>query len=98
MLKKRPLKTRPVCKVTFQLPDAIEASKVAVVGDFNDWDPSEHPMQQLKSGQHKITIDLDKDQEYQFRYLVDDEAWYNDWDADRYVENPYGGQNSIVVT
>lgn len=98
MLKKQTLKTRPVCKVTFTLPDAIDAESAAVVGDFNDWDPSQHEMQRLKSGAHKVTIDLEQDQMYEFRYLVNDEEWYNDWEADEYRRNAFGEENSVVFT
>ena len=35
-IKKQYLKSKPVCKVTFSVP-AKEATKVAVVGDFNEW-------------------------------------------------------------
>ena len=34
-IKKQYLKSKPVCKVTFSVP-AKEATKVAVVGDFNE--------------------------------------------------------------
>lgn len=98
MLKKRQLKSRPVCKVTFRLPKTTEAESAAVVGDFNDWDSAENPMDQLKSGEFKVTIDLEQDHEYEFRYLLDDETWYNDNQADRYVANPFGGENSLIVT
>ncbi len=98
MLKKRQLKTRPVCKVTFRLPKTIEAKTVSVVGDFNDWDPNAHHMDQLKSGERKLTIDLGQGGEYEFRYLLDGEAWYNDKQADRYVANAFGGENGLVVT
>lgn len=98
MLKKRSLKTRPVCKVTFTLPEHIDAETAAVVGDFNEWNPSEHQMRQLKNGKHKVTIDLDRDCKYQFRYLVDGETWYNDGEADSYVANEFGGQNGLIIT
>jgi len=31
-----------------------------------------------------------------FRYLVDGERWENDWAADAYVPNPFGGEDSVV--
>ena len=37
-IAKQYLKTKPVCKVTFTVP-AEDAKKVAVVGDFNNWNP-----------------------------------------------------------
>ena len=33
---------------------------------------------------------------YRFRYLLDGQRWENDWAADDYVDNTYGGQDSVV--
>ena len=33
---------------------------------------------------------------YRFRYLLDGERWENDWEADDYADNDYGGQDSVV--
>jgi 1,4-alpha-glucan branching enzyme len=99
-IKKQYLKTRPVCKVTFRLPkEAVdEAEKVTVVGDFNNWEKNATPMDKLKSGEFKTIIELEPGNEYEFRYLIDDREWENDWDADKYVPTPYGeGDNSVVV-
>jgi 1,4-alpha-glucan branching enzyme len=97
MLKKQYLKTKSVCKVTFYLPEAINGDEVFLVGDFNDWDETATPMERLKDGRYKVTLNLEKGQEYQFRYLVDGE-WHNDWEADKYVLNPFSGDNSVVST
>jgi hypothetical protein len=35
---------------------------------------------------------------YRFRYLLDDERWENDWSADDYVANEFGGDDSVVHT
>lgn len=98
MLKKQYLKSKPICKVTFYTPAAIEAETVYLVGDFNDWSETETEMSKLKDGRFKVTLDLETDQEYQFRYLVNGEEWHNDWEADKYVPNPFSGDNSVVVT
>lgn len=99
MFKKRFLK-KGVVKVDFILPDAIaaDADTAFIVGDFNDWDEKATPMTQLKSGSFKITLDLEPNREYQFRYLVNGNQWHNDWDADKYVPNPFSGDNSVVST
>ena len=45
-----------------------------------------------------VTIDLEPDREYQFRYLLNDKTWENDCEADKYVLHPYGdSENSVVV-
>ena len=48
MLKKQPLKSKPVCKVTFTLPEAVKAENAYLVGDFNDWDEKATEMKKLK--------------------------------------------------
>ncbi len=99
MFKKRFLKKGAV-KVDFILPDAIaaDADTAYLVGDFNDWDEKATPMSQLKNGTFKITLDLEPNREYQFRYLVNGNQWHNDWDADKYVPNPFSGDNSVIST
>ncbi|HKK34408.1 MAG TPA: isoamylase early set domain-containing protein [Desulfomicrobiaceae bacterium] len=99
-IEKKYLKTRPVCKVTFRLPEehADGAGEVAVVGDFNAWDPLANPMRKLKKGGFSLTVDLEPGREYEFRYLVDRLAWENDGGADGYRQTPYGdGENCLLV-
>jgi 1,4-alpha-glucan branching enzyme len=99
MFTKRFLKSGKV-KVEFVLPDAIaaEVDTAFVVGDFNDWSETATPMTKLKNGKVKITIEVEPNREYQFRYLINGNQWHNDWDADRYVANPFSGDNSVVNT
>jgi 1,4-alpha-glucan branching enzyme len=99
-LKKQYLKKSPVCKVTFQLPPeaARDAGKVNIVGDFNGWDLYAIPLKKRKDGTFSVTLNLEPDREYQFRYLIDESTWENDWEADKYVPSPYGNaDNSVVV-
>lgn len=97
MIRKQYLKSKSVCKVTFVLPDAIQADTVNLVGDFNDWNELATPMQR-RNGEFRVSLDLDPGCEYQFRYLVNGAEWHNDWHADGYVPNPYCGENSVVQT
>jgi 1,4-alpha-glucan branching enzyme len=98
MINKKFLKSKPVVEVTFELPKEIEAKDdVCVVGEFNNWDQSANPMRKTK-GVWKTTLKLDAGQEYQFRYLVDGQKWYNDDSADKYVSNNINGENSVLVT
>ena len=85
-------------RVTFTLPDCIWADQIHLVGDFNDWNPTSHPLHHHRDGSWSITIDLKPGQEYQFRYLVNGEQWVNDCRADDYVANSHGSHNSVVVT
>lgn len=97
MLKKRRFKKENVVKVTFVLPPEVRGDTVHLAGEFNDWQTS-HAMRRQKDDSWRITVDLEPGREYQFRYLVDGQRWLNDPQADKYVPNPYGDQNSVVVT
>lgn len=99
-LKKKYLKTKHACNVTFVLPclAAPGASMVCIVGDFNNWSINSHPMKRLKSGDFSICLELEPGRHYQYRYLIDDLRWENDWEADSYVATPYGdSENSVVI-
>ena len=97
MLKKQAIKKGKVVKVTFYTHQLHHAEAAFLVGDFNDWSETSHPMDKLKDGRFKLAIELEPGREYHFRYRVDEE-WHNDWEADKYATNPYGGDNSIVIT
>jgi len=98
-LKKKHLKTKEICKVTFILePEVVgEAEKAFIVGEFNNWSETKNPLKKLKNGTFKTTLDLDKNKEYQFRYLVDGK-WINDNKADKYVPNEFSSENAVVTT
>lgn len=98
-LKKEYLKGKDVVKVTFRLPKvaAVDAKSVHVVGDFNGWSIYANPMKRLKKGEYTTTIELQPGNEYQFRYLIDEVRWENDWNADKYVKSPFGSDNSVIV-
>jgi nitrogen fixation protein FixH len=54
-------------------------------------------MKKLKTGDFTITLNLDKDKEYQFRYLIDSSHWINDPEADKQVPNVFQSENSVIV-
>ncbi len=96
MLKKAYSKTGRVCRVTFRLPAEVKAQKAMLVGDFNGWDTQATPMRVLKNGDFSVTLSLEAGQAYRFRYLLDGERWENDWAADAYAPNEFGGDDSVV--
>lgn len=97
--KKQYLKSKAMCKVTFKLSkeQAHDADLVRLVGDFNQWDLSSTPMKKLKNGDFTATVSLTKDSKYQFRYLLDDKEWENDWEADAYIPSPVSCADNSVV-
>ena len=98
-LTKKYVKNSRSCKVTFRLPKeaAPNARMVTIVGDFNDWKITETKMIKLKSGDFKATVEMPCNREYSFRYLIDSDNWENDWFADKYIPNQFGGEDSVVI-
>ncbi len=97
-IEKEFLRNRPVCKVTFNLPEAAapNAERVCVIGDFNNWSPDATPLTRQKNDGFSVSLELEKGRSYRFRYVIDGRKYENDWAADRYEPNPYGGEDSVV--
>jgi 1,4-alpha-glucan branching enzyme len=95
-VKKTYSKNGKTCRVTFSLPAEVGAEVVALCGEFNDWDQSKHPLKRRKDGSFSTTISLKPGSTYRFRYWVDDSRWENDWDADDYLPNEFGTEDSII--
>ena len=95
-VKKQFIKTKPVCKVTFSV-EAKNANEVSVIGDFNNWEKGEGTLSKLKNGTFKGTFDLNKDSEYEFKYVIDG-AYINEPEADSFRWNEFAGaENSVLV-
>ena len=97
-LKKQYLKSRPTCKVSFRVPAEVvgAGTAVALAGEFNNWNPAADKMKRLKNGDFTLVKELETGQEYRFRYLIDEDRWENDQNADRYTPNPYGSDDSVI--
>jgi 1,4-alpha-glucan branching enzyme len=93
------LKTRPSCKVKFQLTpeDYGAASAVYLVGDFNDWNEDSHPMKKKRDGVFYLEVELPLGRDYQFRYRTDTNVWLNDADADALVPSEFSGEENFLV-
>jgi 1,4-alpha-glucan branching enzyme len=84
------------CKVTFELPAEVGASEAYVCGEFNDWSRTATPLKRRKDGSFATTVTLEAGRHYRFRYLLSGNQWENDWDADDYLPNAFGGDDSVV--
>lgn len=82
--------------VVLELPKEAGATSVAVAGDFNGWSVTTHEMRPSDDGSFAITIELEPGRTYCYRYWVDGQRWENDWSADAYEPNEYGGENSMI--
>jgi len=96
-MKKTYSKTGKKCRVTFELPIEANIESANLCGEFNGWDKSSHKLERRKKGNFTTTISIDAGKEYRFRYWVNDERWENDWNADKYVPNDFGSEDSIIV-
>ena len=98
-IKKKFLKSKPVCKTTFKVGSELAngAKAAAVVGDFNEWNPESTPMKALKNGGFTTTVDLESGKAYQFRYLLDGETWVNDTEADKYIQSEFADSKNCIV-
>lgn len=94
-IKKQFIKTKAICKVTFTV-DAKEANEASVVGDFNNWNPSEGELSKLKNGTFKGVFDVNKDAAYEFKYFIDG-VFVNETEADSYKWNEFAGAENSVL-
>jgi 1,4-alpha-glucan branching enzyme len=92
MITTRPLPNGDVL-VTFTIKDT---RPVSVVGDFNDWDPTRHPLVDEGDSQRSITVAVPPETTVAFRYLADGGDFYDDPNADRYEPNGYGQTHSVL--
>lgn len=98
-------RSKPECRVRFELPAGVEVAAASVVGDFNAWDPAATPMKRQKGGGWTASVRLPQGKRFEFRYRVrrtvesdvNDAGWLNDEHCEC-CDNPFGGQNSVVVT
>lgn len=85
-------------RVTFELPSDAALQKVAVAGDFNEWDTEDKTMKlDKKKGVWKTAISFKPGESHEFRYFIDGQSWRNDEEADGYAPNPYFGENSVLA-
>ena len=99
-IKKQYVKSKGTCKVTFTVPESESNGirSVHVVGEFNRWSTSATPMKRSKKGIYKASLDLEPGREYQFRYLLNDDHWVNDAEADKSTDTPFtDARNSVIV-
>lgn len=100
MLKKDYSKTKNVCKVTFTLPTSAvnEGGEVRLVGDFTGWEWETGLAMKAGKTDYTAVAELATGANYEFRYLVNNARWENDWAADAYVPSPFDGINNSLVS
>ncbi|MFF3616996.1 isoamylase early set domain-containing protein [Streptomyces sp. NPDC002580] len=91
MLERKQLKDR--IRVTFVLPAETPPGSVSVVGDFNDWQPGAHVLEPRADGKRAVSVALPGKSAHSFRYLGEDNHWFDEADADG-----HDGTNSRLHT
>jgi 1,4-alpha-glucan branching enzyme len=69
---------------------------VWLAGEFNDWSTEDAPLAAQPDGSFAGVVALEPGRSYRFRYYLGDGRWDNDWAADDYVENDFGGADSVI--
>lgn len=72
------------------------AKTVHLAGEFSEWRPDS--AMRRRGDSWELTLNLDANRSYEFRFVIGGHEWVNDPTADRYVANPFAGENSVVVT
>lgn len=85
-----PAETRPVL-----LRLAAPASRVSVVGDFNDWDPAATPLRR-DGGTWTVQLHL-KPGRYHYTFLIDGRRWARDPAEPRAAESDFGAPMSVLT-
>jgi 1,4-alpha-glucan branching enzyme len=95
VIEKRPARNKSDVRVTFSIPVAWLDRQVAVVGDFNGWDPTATPMRK-RGDVRTATVTLPAGREYRFRYLDALGRWHDDPAADAVEPSGYGSTDCII--
>ena len=95
MLQKKPLAGRKV-EVTFRMPPLDEVVELYLCGDFNGWQVNSVPLMQESDGTWVAKLVLDSGKSYRFRYYDNQGCWHNDYEADAYVPNDFGTDDSVL--
>jgi len=82
--------------VLFTLPADVQAERVVLCGEFNQWSPDGIPLERAEDGTWRAIVALAPGRSYRYRYLLDGERWENAREADDYVPNPYGTVDSVI--
>ena len=93
LFKGGPAGTREV-DVVFVAPGA---ASVAVVGDFNGWDPRRNLMVRGSEREAWRTRLVLPPGVYQYSFVVDGTVWEKDPQAKNFLADGFGGENSVII-
>jgi hypothetical protein len=95
MLQKKNLTGRKV-EVTFRMPPLDDVVELYLCGDFSGWKIKGIPFMLEADGTWVARLELDAGKSYRFRYHDNQGRWMNDREADGYVPNDFGSEDSVL--
>jgi len=78
MIKTTKPRSDGMVRVTFSLPETEPSGAVSVVGDFNGWDPSAHPLRLRSNHTRSVSVTVPTGSTLRFRYLAEGGMWFDD--------------------
>lgn len=82
-------------RVTFEI-QAPDASKIELVGSFNNWEPGNIELKgPNKAGRWSTSVKL-KEGRHEYMFLVDGKTWITDPSAAIYRPDGFGRDNAII--
>jgi hypothetical protein len=81
--------------VEFVLKTAADSS-VALVGDFNDWDPHATRLRPTSDSLWSVVVPL-KPGRYRYTFVVDGTRWRRDPAAPRALDDDFGAPTSVIT-
>ena len=85
-----------LCKVNFVYRPSHTVKEVYLVGSMNNWNLKSNRMSETSKGVYAISLLLKPD-EYQYKFLEDGMKYITDQNANSFVDDGFGGKNSVVV-
>lgn len=98
VIHKHYTKDRQWARVTFWLSSNQCHGKASLVGDFNNWDPTVHPLVHQADSTCSTVVTLEAGRRYLFRYCCEDGSWLGDSEADAYEPSGYDSENCVLLT
>lgn len=95
MIQKTYYKTKDHCKVKFSV-NLENAETVEILGLNSDWENA-IIMKKKKDGSFSTEVNLPKNSQHEFKYLVDEKEWLVEEEADSVQPNEFGTTNSVLI-
>lgn len=82
-------------KLVFNYHDD-HAETVALVGDFNDWNPAHTPFTRLSTGAWRAEVDAPMPGRHHYKFIINQTRWIDDPGNAMKEPDSYGGLNSVI--